>query len=112
MIPGEYDLELYDGDSYLGPLLVLPDLSPFGGPSTLVGATVKAEVRASFDEDLAHPFAVSVIDSALRQLRLALTPSQVLALPGRGVWDLQVTQGEFAGTVLAGKVKKRKQVTR
>ncbi len=42
MIPGKYDIEIYQGDSF-GPLrLTLPSLASFGGPSDLTNATVAA----------------------------------------------------------------------
>ncbi len=112
MIPGRLDIELYGGDSYLGPLFTLPSLVPFGGPEDLTGATITAEVRSSADASDAYPFTIQPIDLAARQIRLTLSSSDVLDLPPSGVWDLQISQGEFVGTVLSGKVKKLRQVTR
>lgn len=112
MIPATLNLELYDGDSYRGPVVSLPSLAPFGGPSDLSGASVDAEIRAKADSEVAFPFSVEILDPVARTLRLSLTSAQVSALPRGGVWDLQVSQGAFVGTVLAGKVKKLAQVTR
>lgn len=120
MKPGRYDIELYDGDSYRGPLIVLPDLTPFGGPPDLTAATVRAQIRASAEAEVAFPFAVEPVNLAARQIRLALTAPEALAAPA-GVWDLQVSQTmavaggpthEFVGTVLSGRVEKTRQVTR
>ncbi len=112
MIPGRYDIEVYDGDSYRGPLIVLPSLAPFGGPSDLTAATVAAQVRPSADATDSDALTVDIQNPATRELRLTLTAAEVLGLPSSGVWDLQVTQDPFVGTVLAGKFKKLKQVTR
>ncbi len=112
MIPGSYHIELYDGDSYRGPLIVLPDLSPFGGPPDLTAATVAASVRESLHALESYPFTVEPVNLAERRVRLTLTGVQTAALPVDGVWDLQVSQGAFVGTVLSGRVKKIKQVTR
>lgn len=99
MIPGRYDIVLYDGDSYLGPLIVLPDLTPFGGPSDLTAATVRAQ-----------PFTAQVVDAQTRQVRLTMTPEQVSALEP-GFWTLQLSQPSlaFVGTVLGGRISKMKE---
>ena len=112
MIPGKYDIELYDGDSYFGPLFALPDLTPHGGPQTLALATVRAQIRERAEAAGFWSFRVEVVDAALRQVRLHLTAAETLAVPARGVWDLEVVQGGFTGTVLAGSVKKKPGVTR
>jgi hypothetical protein len=114
MIPGRYDLKIYRGDTYYGPLITLPDLSPFGGPVDLTTATVTAQVRENEDAAGAlAEFAVSMIDPALRQIRLRLTPTQTAAIAvDKTVWDMQVSDSGWVGTPLAGKVKAAGEVTR
>lgn len=114
MIPGQYSLTVYQGDSYYGPLITLPDLSSFGGPSDLTTATVTAQIRQKVTsaETLAE-FTVDVVDDEASQLRLKLDPADTAAITAKeGVWDLQVEEGEWIGTPLAGKVTFVKEVTR
>ena len=113
MIPGHYDLPpIYEGDSYVGWPITLPDLSPFGGPRDLVGASVRAEVRESHWSEEAVEFDVEVLDPVTRRVRLAASPERTLLFPEQGVWDLQVEKDGWRGTPLAGKVKKLGEVTR
>lgn len=114
MIPGEYDITIYQGDTYYGPLITLPNLSGFGGPADLTTATVTAQIRAKeADAEPLASFTVVVIDDEARQVRLTLTPEDTAALTvKKGVWDLQVAEGTWIGTPLRGAVEIRKQVTR
>lgn len=114
MIPGEYDIVIYQGDTYYGPLVTLPDLSGFGGPADLTTATVTAQLRAKeADIDPLASFTVLIVDAALRKVRLTLSTAQTTALTvKKGVWDLQVAEGTWIGTPLRGAVEIRKQVTR
>lgn len=115
MTPGRYDVRIYKGDSYHGPLITLPSLEPFGGPVDLTGATGAAQIRASEEAtDVLAQFAVIIENATLRQLRLTLTPAQTTALTiEEAVWDLQIaTPGGWVGTPLAGRVKVMGEVTR
>lgn len=114
MIPGEYDITIYQGDTYYGPLITLPNLSGFGGPADLTMATVTAQLRAKEADTVAlADFAVEVVDDVERQVRLTLTPEDTAALTvKKGVWDLQVEEETWIGTPLRGAVEIRKQVTR
>ena len=113
MIPATYDIELYAGDTYYGPLITLPDLSPFGGPADLTGATVTASLRRTVGTEESEDFTVTIVDASARTLRLTLTPTQTAALGfDSGVWDLQVsTAGGWKGTPLAGSVSVTAEVT-
>lgn len=115
LIPGRYDLRIYKGSTYYGPLIKLPDLAPFGGPSTLSDPVVVTAAlrRSAQDEQPVADFEVDVVDPLAREVRLGLTKEQAASLAiGRGVWDLQVVSGEWEGTVLAGEYLVIGQVTR
>lgn len=114
MIPGTYDISLYQGDSYYGPLITLPDLSGFGGPVDLTTATVTAQIRAKETApDALATFGVDVVDAGARQIRLTLDAEDTAALVAKkGVWDLQVAEDPWIGTVLKGAVTISREVTR
>lgn len=114
MIPGVYDIEIYIGDTYYGPLITLPDLSPFGGPSTLATSVLAAQIRQKGKGiDPLATFDVELVDAATRKVRLKLDPSDTAGLTARnGVWDLQITEGSWVGTPLAGNVTFYREVTR
>ena len=113
MIPGTYNIKVYKGDTYFGPLISLPDLSPFGGPQDLTEATVTAQIKArATSAEAAVSFGVEIVDDLERQLRLTLSPTQTDALAiKRGVWDLHVIDGEWVGTPLRGDVEITEGVT-
>ena len=114
MIPGKYDIEVYQGDSY-GPLrLTLPSLVPFGGPADLSGGgtSLVAQIRPrAGSETVSAAFDVAVLDPAARKIELTLTPIATAPLTKDGVWDLEVRQGGGKWTPLAGKVTAIKGVT-
>lgn len=116
MIPGTYNIDIFKGDTYHGPLITLPSLEPFGGPADLTTATITAEIRVHpLSAETLATFTVDVVDGAARQIRLILPPAITAALsPPEAVWDLQVTQGSsgWVGTPLAGKVAVHEEVTR
>lgn len=114
MIPGEYDITLYQGDTYYGPLITLPDLSGFGGPSDLTTATVTAQIREKeTSEAILASFDVSIVDDVARVVQLTISHVDTAALAAKkGVWDLQVEEGTWTGTVLRGAVAISREVTR
>lgn len=116
MIPGEYEtpLKIYQGDTFLGPTFTLPNLSPFDGPSDLVGAEVTAQARAKESStEVIVTFTVERIDDAAREVRLTLTPAQTAPIVAKkGVWDLQVAKDEWIGTPIRGTVEFPREVTR
>lgn len=104
MKPARYDIRLTQDDSYLSPLISVPDLTPFGGPVDLTAATVTAEVVPG---DLGgEPIPFDVRREGARALRLFLGTEAVDASPAWGSWRLRVVLGQFAGTVLAGSAIK------
>ncbi len=115
MIPGQLDIQLYKGDSYFGPLITLPSLVGFGGPSDLVGATVTAQIRArEADETPLAEFTMVVVSAAERTVRCTLPPADTASIAAKtGVWDLQIEAPDgWIGTLLRGKVEFTKEVTR
>lgn len=113
MIPGTYDISIYRGDSYYGPLITLPNFSGFGGPSSLTTATVTAQIRADEEAtDSLVVFDVAIVDATARQVRLTLDAEDTLIANSKGFWDLQVTEGSWNGTPLKGLVTVLGQVTR
>lgn len=123
MIPAAYSLtgdqSIYQGDPYgahNAPLITLPDLSPVGGPSSLVGSpNVTAQIKDA-SGNLVGTFTVVEVDAAARQVRPTMTGSETAALPITTVssplfWDLQVNDSGGPWTILKGKVKVLGQVT-
>lgn len=120
MIPVSYALSgdeaIYQGDTYRGPLITLPDLSSVGGPEDLSGsAVVSAQIRDA-SGDLVGSFDVDVEDDVARQVRPTMSPENTANVPATTVaaplyWDLQVVDGSWVGTILKGKVKVTGQVT-
>lgn len=112
MIPGEYALVFYGGDSYYGPVMVLPNLTAFGGPANLSASTVRAQLRQQARDTSGVDMIVEIVDPVARSLRLTLAAADTALLPRSGVWDLQVTSGAWVGTVLAGPFTVLREVTR
>lgn len=113
MIPGEYDITIYRGDTYFGPLITLPDLSGFGGPSDLTTAVLTAQIRAKdAAPDALVDFTVEIVDEAARIIRLTLASEDTVIQNKTGMWDLQITDGDWSGTPLRGAVTFTGQVTR
>jgi hypothetical protein len=115
VIPATYDIEMYRGDTYHGPLIRLPDLSAFGGPHDLTAATVTADIRTAFvgqTNTLVTSFEVEMLDAAARELRLHLDAAVTgLITQATAIWDLSVAQGDWRGTPLAGRITFSGQVT-
>lgn len=113
MIPGTLNLQIYQGDSYIGPLIILPDLSPFGGPSNLSTATVGAQMRQKeWSADVLATFDVEIVSPTERTIRLTLDPADSAGLSTSGVWDLEVSTAQWTGTPLRGAVSVGEEVTR
>jgi hypothetical protein len=112
--PGEYDIEIYQGDTYYGDLIRLPSLASRGGPSDLVGTTQKAEIRESKDSvGVLAELDVEVISEGDRELRLKMDADDSLELEeGNWYWDLEITWGAIKKTPLAGRARVIAGVTR
>jgi hypothetical protein len=112
----EYDARIYQGDTYDAlDVITLPDLSSRGRPSTLSGATVRAEIRDASQVELGE-FDIEIVDADLRQVRPTMSATDTAALPitssaTRAYWDLQVVWGGFTDTFLRGAVTVTRQET-
>lgn len=101
------DLFLYAGDS-LNLNIAVTDNA--GAAMNLNGYTAEAQIRATADAPTAVDFATDIVDSAIE---LALTPAETAALPGKGVWDVQIISATGDVTTLTGgKVTVSPEVTR
>jgi hypothetical protein len=106
MIPGEYSIEISQGDTYYLPLVTISSLATYGGPANLnAPATVTATVYSG-----GRDFAMSVtyVDRPAGEISLqipAATTAQIpKALNGTASWDLEVEYLGWVGTVLTGAV--------
>lgn len=115
MQPGEYNLTVYRGDKYYGPVIPLFSLTPWGGPSnpTASPATMKAEVKPQPNSStVIAEFNPVVVDENAMTIRLTMDGVDTDKITRKAVWDLQVTTPDDGPwTLLAGKVKPLGQVT-
>lgn len=120
MNPGKFNLTgdraIYQGDTYVKiAQITLPDLTEFDGPADLSSATVTAQVRNEAQELLGN-FDVEIINAATRKIRPTMSPEVSAGLPltdatTSAYWDLQVSEGEWVGTILRGSVSIVRQET-
>ena len=108
---------IYRGDTYTRPLQWWTDSTNTTPLPLDVGATYAAQIRenrltagATAGTPLAS-FALSV-DQPNGLIIMTLTPTQTLALPSVGFWDIQENLGGVITTLIAGKVKVLDDVTR
>jgi len=110
MIPGDFPLVLYHGDTAHWQFRFWADAAKTV-PANLAGVTVKAELRDTPGGNLILTFATAVLPP--NTVRMDLTPAAAMALPDTGgAWDLQLTypSGDVA-TPLAGLVEVTMDVT-
>jgi hypothetical protein len=115
MIPGEYNISVYQGDTFSDiAMITVPDLTSHGGPADLSNAEVTAQIRSKPESPVVlAEFDIEVLDAALRQIRPTIPAAQTAAITAKkGFWDLQVTEGDWSRTILKGEVTFDKQVTR
>lgn len=91
------------GDTYISPVIRLQNLTPYGGPATLEGATLTARmVKASGQSDPV-PIEVVPVDLAARRIRLKILATVTENIPfSSGTWDIHVDTGDWEGTPLQG----------
>lgn len=115
MQPGTYDLTVYRGDKYYGPVIPLFSLAPWGGPSnpTAAPAVRKAEVKPKKNSStVIAEFDVVVVDEGDMTIRLEMDGTDTDKIKRNAVWDLEVsTTGDGPWTLFAGKVTPSGQVT-
>jgi hypothetical protein len=116
VIPGTYDIQIYQGDTFR----VFFRLRDEGGTYIdLTGQIAKAQIRSNTDAPtVLAEFSTSIPDQSVLANRgsvlLTLTSAQTSALTTGGVWDvqLQVTATGEVNTYLRGTVTVVKEVTR
>jgi hypothetical protein len=109
MMPGDYPLALYRGDSYKWDFTLWADAAKTI-PADLTGATAKAEIR---DAPAGATIVTMTCTISTNVVHMALSAAASAALPAAGVWDLQLTYSTSGDvtTVLAGKVTVTPDVT-
>jgi hypothetical protein len=109
MMPGKTDLNLYRGDTVRFPAKVWADAGKTQ-PADLTGVTAKAEIRDKAAGKLLASFACTI--ELPNTINLVLDAATSTILPGKGVWDLQLTYaGGDVQTVVYGSVKVTTDVT-
>lgn len=114
MLPGTYDISVYQGDTFSDiAMITIPNLTSYLGPADLSGATVSAQLRLRFDsEEPLAEFDIEVLDAVERQIRPTIAAEATKSITARkGVWDLQVAQGDWEKTILKGVVRFTREVT-
>jgi hypothetical protein len=110
MMPGDYPLAIYKGDSYRWQFLIWLDAAK-SQPVDLTDVAVKAEIR-----DKPAGLQIYTLDCSIvlpNVIEAILTPVVSASLPvGNLVWDIQLTYPDgMVNTVLAGKVTVTQDVT-
>ena len=113
MQPGEYNLKVYRGDYYYGPVIPLFSLAPWGGPSNPTSHDMKAEVKPRKNSStVIAEFTVEIVNSGDMTVRLTMEPEDTELITKNCVWDFQVSTSESRKwTLFAGKVTQMGQVT-
>jgi hypothetical protein len=103
MIPGQYDLQLYRGDTFKWIVKLWQDVKQTI-PTDLTGATPKAEFR-----DKTAGTAIAALGCVLalpNTITITMTAAAWATAPANGgIWDLQITMPDASvNTVLKGNV--------
>lgn len=116
MGPGEYNISVYQGDTFSDiDKITIPDLSSRLGPADLTGdVEVSAQIRLKADsEETIAEFDIEVLDESAREIRPTIPAAETAGIAvKKGFWDLQVRDGDWVGTILKGKVTFTREVTR
>lgn len=101
-MPEAVALRLYRGDTRVWEDVFAVDLVPMD----LTGYTFMAQIRLSADALPMAEMAVEILDAAAGRVRRTLTATEAEKLvPGRAVWDFELTSADgFVRTVMAGVV--------
>ena len=110
MIPGNYDLSLYRGDTARGQVKLWADVDKTQ-PMDLTGAIAQATIRDKAISGKYQMLATCTITPP-NIIDLMIPAAVAETLPATGVWDLQVTypSGDVR-SVLKGKVSVTQDVT-
>lgn len=107
--PARLDLRFVAGDSF-SRTIALKDEN--GDPIDLTGLTGRAQIRNRPNGDLLADFTVSIPTPANGEITFSLDTTQTRALPGKGVWDLELDGGATnTHTIVSGDVKVIPDVT-
>lgn len=108
MIPENYPLALYRGDSERWQFRIWLDAGKTQ-PADLSGVTASAQIRERPGGAYITELECSITDNIID---VALTSDKARALPASGAWDLQLSYlGGDVRTVFAGAVSVRGDVT-
>lgn len=100
--PAKFDLRIVAGDSFVRTILLK---EADGTAIDLTGLTGRAQVRDRPKGKLLAEFDVDIATPATGEVVFSLTATQTRALPGAGVWDLELDGGDTnTHTIIAGSV--------
>ena len=107
--PAKLDLKFVAGDSFLRSIKLL---EPDSTPVDLTGLTGRAQIRDRPNGKLLADFTVTIPDPLAGEVFFSLDATQTRALPGGGVWDLELDGGiTNIHTIVSGTVKVIPDVT-
>jgi hypothetical protein len=108
MLPANYDITLYKGDTYSLPLTFKDSLGVAIDISTW---TFKGQIKVSSRDTLPQTeFAFQITDGPGGKVTASLTHAQTEVLKS-GVYDIQIASGNVVQTYLYGKIKITGEVT-
>jgi hypothetical protein len=109
MMPGNYSLTVYRGDTSRWSFILWADAFKTS-PADLTGVTARSQIRTRPGGDVVLTLAPTV--SLPNMIGIAISAAQCATLPSRAVWDLQLTYptGDVV-TVIAGAVNATADVT-
>jgi hypothetical protein len=110
MAAGTYNLAIEQGATFS---LQITLQAPGSGVFSLVGYTIRAQIRRSRSHSKATDLTVTVAAPATGVFVLGLSAAKTAALDFQtGVWDLEITSGGVVTRVLQGTVEVSPEVTR
>ena len=99
--PARLDLKFVSGDSFSRTILIKDE----NGPIDLTGLTGRAQIRDRPNGTLLAEFTVTIPTPLTGEVVFSLTTAQTRALPGKGVWDLELDGGlNNTHTIVTGAV--------
>ena len=107
--PATLNLKFVAGDSFSRTIRLLESDST---PIDLTGLTGRAQIRDRPKGKLLGTFTVTIPTPTNGEVTFALTATETRALPGSGVWDLELDGGDTnTHTIVSGTVKVMPDVT-
>jgi hypothetical protein len=107
--PARLDLKLVAGDSFSRTVRLQEQN---GDPIDLTGLTGRAQIRDRPKGKLLAEFTVTIPTPTNGEITFSLDTTQTRALPGAGVWDLELDGGTTnTHTIVSGDVKVIPDVT-